>query len=125
MSESQTVIEGWAIVELFGHNKIAGYITTAIIGNSGMLRVNVPECKGEPGYTRFYGAGAIYSITLVTEEVARLALQQIRPEAVTVYIPRQLPPPKEDEFPGMDLQALDQNDFDHIYDENLLEDDPT
>lgn len=91
MSESQTVIEGWCIVELFGHNKIAGYVSTAIIGTSGMLRIDVPEVDGSPAYTRFYGPGAIYSLTLVTEELARAALKSIRPPAVTVYIPRQLP----------------------------------
>ena len=94
MSDSQTPIEGWAIVELFGHNKIAGYVTTAIIGTSGMLRVDVPEVDEMPAYTRFYGPGAVYSLTLVTEDIARAALKAIRPEAVTVYIPRQLPAPR-------------------------------
>jgi hypothetical protein len=106
MSESQTEIEGWAIVELFGHNKIAGYVTTAIIGTSGMLRVDVPEVEGLAAFTRFYGPGAIYSLTLVTEEVARAALQEIRPRAVTVYIPRQIAassaPCEEDEEPEDD-----------------------
>jgi hypothetical protein len=92
-SESQTVIEGWAIIELFGHNKIAGYVTTAILGTSGMLRVDIPEVDEAPAYTRFYGPGAIYSLTLVTEEIARAALKSLRPSAVTVYIPRQLPAP--------------------------------
>ena len=90
MSESHTVIEGWAIIELFGHNKIAGYVTTAIVGTSGMLRVDVPTMDDMPGYTRFYSPGAVYSLTLVTEELARLALRALRPEAVTVYIPKQL-----------------------------------
>ena len=89
MSDAQTPIEGWAIVELFGHNKIAGYVTTAIIGISAMLRVDVPEVETMSAYTRFYGPGAIYSLTLVTEDIAKAALKAIRPEAVTVYIPRE------------------------------------
>jgi hypothetical protein len=102
--DTPTTIEGWAIVELFGHNKIAGYITTAIIGTSGMLRCDVPTTEGAPGYTRFYGPGAIYSLTLVTEEVVLLALEELRPPAVTVYIPRHLSPPRnedneDDDFP--------------------------
>jgi hypothetical protein len=96
MSESQTVIEGHAIIELFGHNKIAGYVTTAIIGTSGMLRVDVPESEGTAPFPRFYGPGAIYSLTLVTEDVMLLALKEIRPRPVTVYIPRQLPEPSYD-----------------------------
>lgn len=98
MSESQTTIEGWCICELFGHNKIAGYVTTAIIGTSGMLRVDVPELDDTPGYTRFYGPGAIYSLTLVTEDLARKALKALRPEAVTVYIPRQIAAPHPEEY---------------------------
>ncbi len=91
--QAQTPIEGWAILELFGHNKTAGYVTTAIIGTSGMLRVDVPELEDAPGYTRFYGPGAIYSLTLVSEDIAKAALKEIRPAAVTVYLPRQLPSP--------------------------------
>lgn len=93
MSDSSTTIEGWAILELFGHHKIAGYVTTAILGTSGMLRVDVPEMEEAPGFTRFYGPGALYSLTLVTEAVARAALRELRPPAVTVYIPRQLSAP--------------------------------
>jgi hypothetical protein len=95
--QAQTPIEGWAILELFGHNKIAGYVTTAIIGTSGMLRVDVPELEEMPGYTRFYGPGAIYSLTLVTEDLAKAALRELRPAAVTVYLPRQLPSPRGDD----------------------------
>jgi hypothetical protein len=90
MSENQTEIEGWAVIDLFGHAKLAGFVTTAIVGTSGMLRVDVPEIDDHPGFTRFLGPGAIYSLTLVTEELARAALRAIRPAAVTVYIPRQL-----------------------------------
>ena len=79
MSDSQTTIEGWAILELFGHNKIAGFVTTAIIGTSGMFRIDVPALDGTPGYTRFYGPGAVYSLTLVTEALARAA--RTRPAA--------------------------------------------
>jgi hypothetical protein len=111
MSESHTDIEGWCIIELFGHNKIAGYVTTAIIGTSGMLRVDVPEVDGAPAYTRFYGPGAVYSLTLVTEDLAKAALREIRPAAVTVYIPRQLPRGRSDaedvyEDPAYDVDVL-------------------
>lgn len=98
MGESETVIEGYAIVELFGHQKIAGYVTTAIIGTSGMLRVDVPECNGAAPFTRFYGPSAIYSLTLVTEEVMLLAIKEIAPRPVTVYIPRQIEAPNQEYY---------------------------
>ena len=100
MSDNQTEIEGWAILDLFGHQQCAGYVRTVIIGTSGMLRVDVPEVDDLPAYTRRYGPGAIYSLTLVTEELARAAVRQLRPSAVTVYIPKQLPERAQEEDHG-------------------------
>lgn len=88
--------ESWAILELFGHARIAGKVCEATIGGSSLLRVDVPECGGQQAYTKFFGNGAIYSMTPCSEEVARAALRQIRPEPVNVWIPelKQLPEPE-------------------------------
>lgn len=40
---TKTTFEGWAIVELFGHNQIAGHITDAAQFGTSMMRVDVPE----------------------------------------------------------------------------------
>jgi len=72
----------WAIVELFGHSKIAGRVTEQQIAGGMFLRVDVP---GDPGFTRFYGASAIYSMTPVDEAVARRASEVIAPKPVTVW----------------------------------------
>lgn len=85
-------IEGFAIVELMGHQTIAGHVQTAVLGSAVMLRVDVPPRGEQPGFTRFYGMTAIYSLTLVSEEVALAALDELRPRPVTVYMPRLLPP---------------------------------
>jgi hypothetical protein len=59
--------EMWAIVELMGHGRTAGIIRTSDLG--GLLRVDVPI---EDGYrTEYYGEAAIYSIKIVSEEIAR------------------------------------------------------
>lgn len=63
--------ECWAILELFGHVRLAGKVTEATIGGCSLLRVDVPKPDGSIDFTRFYGNGAIYSMTPVTEEVAR------------------------------------------------------
>jgi len=63
--------ETWAIIELFGHNQIAGKCTEQNIAGSNMLRVDVPETDEQPSFTRFLGSGAIYAINPVTEEIAR------------------------------------------------------
>lgn len=60
-------LEMWAIVELMGHGRTAGIIRTSDLG--GLLRVDVPV---EDGYrTEYYGEAAIYSIKVVSEEIAR------------------------------------------------------
>jgi hypothetical protein len=72
MMDKQAIVENtqqemWAIVELMGHGRTAGLIRTSDLG--GLLRVDVPV---EEGYrTEYYGAAAIYSIKVVSEEIAR------------------------------------------------------
>jgi len=59
--------EMWAVVELMGHGQTAGLIRTSDLG--GLLRVDVPI---EDGFrTEYYGEAAIYSIKIVSEEIAR------------------------------------------------------
>lgn len=93
MSEN-TSFESWAIVELFGHQRIAGLVSEATIGGCAFIRVDVPAWEDNPPYTKFFGNGAIYSMTPVSEEIARSALAYIRPRPVETYM---LPRPQEPE----------------------------
>ena len=85
--DENTKFEHWAIVELFGRQVIAGKVTEQTIGGTAFVRVDVPEMGDQPGFTRFYGNGAIYALTPVSEEVARMALKHHQPEPVNVYVP--------------------------------------
>jgi len=60
----------WALVELFGHQKIVGKVSEATLAGGAFLRVDVPAVAENKPYTRFYGPGAIYSINPVVEEIA-------------------------------------------------------
>lgn len=94
MSEQQNEFNGWAIVELFGHQKIAGQVTTEYYGTACMFRVDVPELPErevtlrsgeysghtylpagtrvrrplEPGYSRLLGVSAIYALNPASKE---------------------------------------------------------
>lgn len=70
----------WALVELFGHTRIAGRVTEQSIAGGALLRVDVPETSSTPAFTRFFGISAIYSINPVTEEVAKSLVEQMKAE---------------------------------------------
>lgn len=78
-------IDTWAIVELFGHSRIAGKIHEKPIAGTNMLVVDVPETKKQPAFTRMLGGAAIYAINPCTEELARLAAESINSAPVTSY----------------------------------------
>ena len=106
---SPAAFESWAIIEIFGHQKYAGKVSEFAIGGCNFVRVDVPELIARrpqepamPAFTKLFGNGAVYSITLVSEDVARRVAATIRPEPLNVYIPiipeRQLRSADEDEF---------------------------
>lgn len=63
----------WATVELMGHAQTAGRISRPSDWG-GLLRVDVPGTNGDYR-TEFYGMSAIYSVKLVSEEIARAYAQ--------------------------------------------------
>lgn len=81
------------MVELFGHQVIAGRIAQDSSLGVPMLRVDVPEIDGRAAFTKFYGSGAVYSVAPCTEEYARHVADYYKPKPITVYVPemRQLP----------------------------------
>lgn len=103
---SDTAFQGWAILELMGHRRLAGYVQEVEIAGQGMLRLDVPgyihtEPTGEQeergGATQFYSPGALYCLTPTTEAIARQLAEKSRPEPVTrwelpaarEYVPRE------------------------------------
>lgn len=83
-----TLKEGqWAIVEIMGRKVVAGYITQAVQFGLPMLRIDVPATSIWPTFTQDYGAQAIYAITYVSEEVAKLTAEANKVNPVTVYVP--------------------------------------
>ena len=62
-------LELTALVELFGHQKVAGTVTEHAFGSATFIRIDVPETKEQPKFTRFVNPSSIYAINPVTEEV--------------------------------------------------------
>jgi hypothetical protein len=107
----QSKFDGWAIVEVFGHQRYAGYVTTEAFGQAVLFRVEVPplaaceriakhyeyaaDGKSIPpgstvqedavqGYSKLFGAGAIYGITPCTQEAAEKAIAAMATRKLTV-----------------------------------------
>jgi hypothetical protein len=63
----------WAIVELLGHRRVAGYVSQDQVAGAGMLRVEIPAVPGQPAHTSWYSPAAVYGIHPVAEDIARAA----------------------------------------------------
>jgi hypothetical protein len=81
----QQNLKSGPVLELFGHQRLAGMVTEAQLGGASFVRVDVPEDGKKKGWklTKMYNPSAIYSITPVTEETARLVARSVSGEPVT------------------------------------------
>lgn len=122
--QQQTAFEGWAIVDLFGHRRFAGFLKTEYFGPACMFRCDVPALEertritkragsvdgkwapagttvkegATPGYSKFFGVSAIYELTPCTQEACLAAVEEIQPRPLMlVALPTEnlLPPPVE------------------------------
>lgn len=96
--QDQGKIEFWAVVELLGHQRMAGFVRQVSLGGDVLLRVDVPEVKhayqpyGGPAeertiaaFTRFVSPKALYALNPCTEEFARAAAAQFLSKPVELY----------------------------------------
>ena len=106
MDQPQNSISTWAVLEMFGHAREIGFVTTEAYGQAVLFRVDTPELPERefellapewieiegssrmcpagskvkraavPARTRLVGPGAIYAINPCTEEAARAAMER-------------------------------------------------
>lgn len=69
----------FCIVELMGHNVLAGKVTEQTIGGQAFVRVDVPATEKQDSYTKLYGAGAIYCLTPCDEATCLAAVNGLQP----------------------------------------------
>ena len=61
--------EAWGLVELMGHQRVAGRLSEQPLGGGNMLRVDIPN--GDGFRTAYYGASSIYAVHITDEAAAR------------------------------------------------------
>lgn len=126
--------EGHAIIEIMGRVRLAGGVSEVQQYGTTMIRVDVPEVPFDrgapaiPGFTRFYGGGAIYSVTPTTEEIALGITRMTRVVPVHPYemarpaiapVPADAEVVGEGDRPGV---CVDCNRVDCVCDEETIED---
>jgi hypothetical protein len=92
MGGEETTFEGWAILELMGHRRLAGYVQEATIAGGAFVRIDVPRAllpdevavgaPAETAATQFYAPAAVYCITPTSEGTARAVAARSRPTPV-------------------------------------------
>ena len=95
-SQENARLKSWALVELFGHQRIVGFLSEQSFGTGVLFRVDVPDLTKDgkvvrAGFTRYFGLSSIYSITPIDEEAVRELLPVVdgSPSAVRPYtLPR-------------------------------------
>lgn len=95
MNDNNEKFEVWGLLELFGHQRLAGQLSEQTIGGCHFIRIDVPAVGDLRAYTRFFTQGAIYSMTPISEEVARGMAAGLRAAPIQPY-----------DIPGLRQQAL-------------------
>ena len=110
MEHETSKFEGWAVVEMFGHSREVGYVTTEYFGAGALFRVEVPPLperevtlmrpewidgglagagskivrSAVEGRTRFIGPGAVYAMNPCSKDAAFTALESMSRREVKV-----------------------------------------
>lgn len=111
MSDTDDTFEGWVILEVMGHRRLAGYIREQEIAGRAFLRIDVPT---DPPATQFYGAESVYCLTPTTEETARAACGLSRVAPVARWELPAAPTPREhvaEVDPAADFADYDDDDI--------------
>jgi hypothetical protein len=125
MSTESQDFEGWAIVELMGHRKLAGYVSLTELGGASFLRLDIPkqDDKANAVATQYYNPSALYCLTPVVEEVARAFAKNSHPQPVTRWEVPQLfassrETTKPSDFARESLPIVDDDEDDELENES-------
>lgn len=81
-AKDEASLQSYALVELFGHQRIVGLMTVDPAEFPGMVRIDVPDLTKDgkverKGFTRYIGRAAIYGVTPIDEATVRMLLPSV------------------------------------------------
>lgn len=102
INSTEEALDMWAFIEVMGHSKIAGRLTTRKLGTSVMLQVDVLKPDGSATwYSKLYAPGSLFSITPCSQDFCQTWSKQAERFNATpipyIEAQRQLPPPDDDD----------------------------
>jgi len=86
------------ILELFGHQRIAGKVSEAAVFGGTLVRVDVPKTTKRDAFTKFYGLSAVYAVTPVSEEIAQAMAESLDEKPVEEWRLREALPKLADKI---------------------------
>ena len=110
-NENSEEINCWAYVEIFGHTKLAGRVSTKKLGSNIMLQVDVAKGKDEFSHSELFSPASIFSIKPTTEEWCRKFAEFRTNHNVIPYIPEQRQIPPTDYGQSEDDENFDLHEF--------------
>ena len=105
MSDERPIYDGWAILELMGHVRMAGRVTEESHFGVALGRIDIPTADGYT--TQYFGGSSIYRLTPTTEDIARSVALHNQPAPVRTW---ELPKPQAIEVDRDGDEDADQDD---------------
>ena len=97
------------VLELFGHQRIAGYISEYNFAGAAFVRVDVPQCGEVPGFTRMFHTNAVYCFNPVDEQTMLDVASNLRVKPLTPFDLSEIRRKMQTALPE---EALDPDEFD-------------
>lgn len=91
-TSGEAKFDQWCVVELMGHQRIAGKVTEESHFGVALMRVEVPATDSRVGFTKYFGGNAIYALTPTTEEVATHVAKMVDQAPISRWEMRELLP---------------------------------
>lgn len=110
--------DGWAILELMGHVRLAGRVTEESHFGAALGRIDIPTASGDSYTTQYFGGSSIYRLTPTTEEIARAIAAQNQPQPVRSW---ELPKPaalEVDQGRGVEVEDFERGRHEDWEDED-------
>jgi len=96
-TDQRETFEGFAVLELMGHRRLAGWVSEQEIAGHGMLRIDIPNTgedqeQREWASTHYYAPAALYSIIPCGKDEAYAIAESQMPQPISEWDVRSLLP---------------------------------